>query len=233
MLERVRTYCKRVWCERAIRGLRLTLTHLPLVPHICVQISGQHLFRCWLVTYSAPSQYLYQCWVIVNWTLRNKLQWNFNQNTKHFVHENASKNIVCEMAAILYRGRWVNYHPLFRFRSWSNGMRRMSLCILMDRYRNASIHTPLPSMTTFKHIISILLLLETWGWFNKKIPSYQNRKFHCGDKIRWSYDHVICTMGFPILARRHLNIESVWHSCFSTFSFDITLKYHLRAYKYI
>ena len=47
------------------------------------------------------------CWVIVNWTLRNKLQWNFNQNTKLFIHGNAYENIVCEMAAILSRGRWV------------------------------------------------------------------------------------------------------------------------------
>ena len=37
----------------------------------------------------------------------NKHQWNFNQNTKLFIHENASKNIVCEMAAILSRWRWV------------------------------------------------------------------------------------------------------------------------------
>ena len=29
-----------------------------------------------------------QCWVIVNWTLLNKLQWNFNQNTKLFIHKN-------------------------------------------------------------------------------------------------------------------------------------------------
>ena len=43
-----------------------------------------------------------------NWTLTNKLQWHFNQNTKFFSQENASENIVCEMAAILFRGRWVN-----------------------------------------------------------------------------------------------------------------------------
>ena len=36
---------------------------------------------------------------IVNWTLGNKLQWNSNQNTKLFIHENAFENIVCEMAA--------------------------------------------------------------------------------------------------------------------------------------
>ena len=27
--------------------------------------------------YTSPSHYLNQCWFIVNWTLRNKLQWNF------------------------------------------------------------------------------------------------------------------------------------------------------------
>ena len=33
-----------------------------------------------------------------------KLQWNFKQNTKLLIHENASQNIVCEIAAILSRG---------------------------------------------------------------------------------------------------------------------------------
>ena len=55
-----------------------------------------------------PNHYLNQCWVIVNWTQRNKLQWNCNQNTKFFIHENASENIVCKMAAILSRVRWIN-----------------------------------------------------------------------------------------------------------------------------
>ena len=115
---------------------------------MCVNESGQHEFRKWLVAYSAPSHYLNQCWVIVNWTLRDKLPRNFKQNTqiffqftitqhwfrkwlvaysvpshylnhcffnwtirnkrqwnfnkkKRFFHENASENIVCEMAATL------------------------------------------------------------------------------------------------------------------------------------
>ena len=55
-----------------------------------------------------PSHYLNQCWVIVNWTLRNKLQWHFIQNMKLFIHENASQNIVCKMTAISTRGRWLN-----------------------------------------------------------------------------------------------------------------------------
>ena len=83
----------------------LTHTHT-LVPHIHVRVSElvQHWFRSWFVTCSAPSYYLDQCWLIVNSSPGSKLQWNFNQSAKHFINENASENIVCEMAAILPRG---------------------------------------------------------------------------------------------------------------------------------
>ena len=37
-----------------------------------------------------------------------QLQWNHNQNTKLFIQKNACKNIVCETAAILFNGIWVN-----------------------------------------------------------------------------------------------------------------------------
>ena len=64
-----------------------------------------------------PSHYLNDCWVIVNWTLRNNLQWNFDQNTKLSIHENASENIVCEMAAVLSKEwsvKWCNGDMLYR-----------------------------------------------------------------------------------------------------------------------
>ena len=54
------------------------------------------------------SHYLNQCWDIVNWTLRNMLQWNFNQNIKLFIHKNTTENVFSEMAAILSSGRWAN-----------------------------------------------------------------------------------------------------------------------------
>ena len=38
------------------------------------------LFRQWLVAWKAPGRYINQCWDIVNWTLRNKLQWKLNRN---------------------------------------------------------------------------------------------------------------------------------------------------------
>ena len=89
--------------------LVFALAHLSLVPHICINEAGPNWLRQWLVTCWAPSHHLNQCWDIVNWTLRKKLQWNFNQNTKLLIHENASKSIVCEKVAIWSGGRWVNH----------------------------------------------------------------------------------------------------------------------------
>ena len=65
-------------------------------------------FRVWLVAWPAPSHYLNQCWNMVNSHLRNKLQWILKRNSYIFTHENAFENIVCEMAAILYRPQCVN-----------------------------------------------------------------------------------------------------------------------------
>ena len=62
-----------------------------------------HWFRQWLVAWSAPSHYLNQCWHIVNLTLMNKLQWNFNRNANISIQENVFESVVCEMAAISSR----------------------------------------------------------------------------------------------------------------------------------
>ena len=72
----------------------------PGAAYIYVSESGQRWLRKWLVAFSVPSHYLNQCLAIVNLTLRIKFQWNFNQNIKIFVRENASEKIVCKMAAI-------------------------------------------------------------------------------------------------------------------------------------
>ena len=82
-------------------------SHFPLMPHIFLSELGQHWFRKWLVACSAPNHYLNQCCLIVNWTLRNKFQWNFNKNSEVFIHENSLENVICKMVNILSRGRWV------------------------------------------------------------------------------------------------------------------------------
>ena len=53
---------------------------------------------------SAPSHYLNQCSLIVNWTPRNKLQWNLNQNPIIFIQENAFENVVCQNGGHFVQG---------------------------------------------------------------------------------------------------------------------------------
>ena len=53
-----------------------------------------------------------QCWNIINWTLGNKLQWNFNRNSNIFIQEIAFESVVCEKAAILSRPQWVKTEKL-------------------------------------------------------------------------------------------------------------------------
>ena len=80
------------------------LTNWGRVTHICVSnltIIGSDYGL------SAPSHYLNQCWNFVYWTLRNKLQWNFNWNSNIFIQENAFESVVWEMAAILSRPQCV------------------------------------------------------------------------------------------------------------------------------
>ena len=56
--------------------------------------------------------------------------------------------------------------------------------------------------------IPVLYPPSLWpgAWFNIKMPSYQYRKSHCGDKT--VVDHLISTMGIPIPVRQHIYIES-------------------------
>ena len=80
-----------------------TWTHWGQVTHICIGkltiIGSDNSLSRWM----APSHYLNQCWNFVNWTLENKLQWNFNRNSNIFIQENTFENVVWKMAAILSR----------------------------------------------------------------------------------------------------------------------------------
>ena len=53
------------------------------------------------VAWTALSHYLNKCCNIVNWNLRNKLQWNFKRNSYIFIQENALECVVCEMPLCL------------------------------------------------------------------------------------------------------------------------------------
>ena len=67
---------------------------------------------------------------IVNWTLRNKLQWYFNRNSYILIQENAFENVVWKIAAILSRSQFVKLSNL-----------RHSYCCIMNRYKNTDSGT--------------------------------------------------------------------------------------------
>ena len=47
------------------------------------------IMACRLIGAKPLPEVLNQCWFIVNWTLRNKHQWNSNRKTKFFIHKNS------------------------------------------------------------------------------------------------------------------------------------------------
>ena len=75
---------------------------MPTISMLTHRGRGTHIWKCItrIVIWTAPSHYLNHCWNIVNWTLGNKLQWNFNRNSNIFIQENALENVVCKMASI-------------------------------------------------------------------------------------------------------------------------------------
>ena len=65
----------------------------------------------------------------INWTLRNKLQWNFDRNSYIFIEENTFENVVREMSTLLSRPQneatqntWWALQTTFRSFSWSCSM---------------------------------------------------------------------------------------------------------------
>ena len=88
-----------------------------------------------------------QYWIIVNWTLRNKLRWNID--AKLSIHKNVFENVVCEMAAILFRGAELTYGVIMLFSDmlhmWYYGQRfrtafvQLSVYMFLYLYKSLSI----------------------------------------------------------------------------------------------
>ena len=128
-------------------SLIVELTHLPLVPHMwigsaLVQIMVRRLFG----TEPLSEPRLGYCQLIP----RNKLQWNFNQNSIFFIQENTFENVVCEMAAILSRRRHVEslfwFDLSFYLHAGCDGVRNMSApnvfsCCLWSLAERSRQHT--------------------------------------------------------------------------------------------
>ena len=86
-------------------SLQHCLTYWGRLTHICASKLDHHWFRCVSIVSWVPSHYINQCW-LGNKRPMNKIQLILNQNTS--IQENAFKNVVCKMAAILFLSRCVN-----------------------------------------------------------------------------------------------------------------------------
>ena len=101
---------------KPLTGGNLSVNSLRPSDAYMLQQTNRHWFRQWLVAWSAPSHYLNQCWDIAHWTHRNKLQWNFYQNSYIFIQENPFENGVWKMASILSRHQCVK--PTETIQKW-------------------------------------------------------------------------------------------------------------------
>ena len=133
-----------------------------------------------------PSHYLNQCWDIVNWTLRNMLQWNLNRNSNMFIEEYAFENIIWKMAVILSQCvKWwlVEYSVLNHvLNQW---------CFFIDKLPCNDINTQnvISLCRILSTIFNIVIWMRNWFFlFNMKILSYQDR-IHI--KLRQSHDRLI------------------------------------------
>ena len=116
----------------------------PSDPYICISKTCQHCFRYWLLACSVPSHYLNQCWDIVNCTLGNKFQWNFNKNTTIFIEENNFENVVWKMVAILFQLQHINTVSADGL-AWLDA-RRTSASTVMTKSRSCLTHWPLGNL---------------------------------------------------------------------------------------
>ena len=78
----------------------------------------------------------------VNCNLRDKLQWNSNHNTKLFIQENVFENVICEMVAILSRGRWVDISSYLNKEPQIFGEMSLKNCLLIWRLIITIYHIP-------------------------------------------------------------------------------------------
>ena len=82
------------------------------------------------MTWPAPSHYLNQCWNLINRTLRNKLQWNYNRTSWILLQENEFEKVVWKMAAIFSRPQCVN----------KRGSRYLKSPYIWPTYRHWYVH---------------------------------------------------------------------------------------------
>ena len=80
------------------------VSHTICISGVYIKLNHWGQVHVYALVTKLSSVHLNRCWNIVNWTRRNKLQWNFNRNSYIFIQENAFENVVWKMAAVFCLG---------------------------------------------------------------------------------------------------------------------------------
>ena len=140
----------------------------PLSAAYMRQWIGSALVQIWLAAYSAPSHYLNQCWVIVNWTRRNKIQWNSNQSKSLSFMEIHLKMLSAKRRPISqFRHKWSNVRGIhsdqwFSLTVSNNVVIRYFLCCQLEQAVEQAAQLPVESK------------------FDIQMPSYQGNNWQSG-----------------------------------------------------
>ena len=119
-----------------------------------------------------PSHYLNQCWVIVNWTLRNKAQWNFNQSRKFFHSRKSIWNYCLWNDGHFVQGRWVKgWTNVQHFKSYNiyikislkfilSGPAENKSTLVLVMARHSTSDKSLPELTTRPQWVNVIMICQ-------------------------------------------------------------------------
>ena len=115
--------------HQQVELIPLVKTHWGRVTQICITELGHQGFRKCLAAWSVLSHCQTQRWILVNWTHRDKFQWNSKPYSQVFSEENAIENVVCYKSAILFSGHWGSIGSSMKCREISFVMDIVLFCL--------------------------------------------------------------------------------------------------------
>ena len=129
-----------------------------------------------LLSWPAPCHNLKQCLIIVNWTLRNKFQWNAIWNSYSFIQENRFKDIIWKVVAILSRPQFVNFKAILVYIYISD----MKIIVMTSIHDNIIDHY----QKWIKYLIQYnihwsISILMAFQWQQLKPYLIKRIPFHC------------------------------------------------------
>ena len=135
----------------------------------------------------ALSHCLNHRWNIVNWALRDNLQWNLNWNSCIFFQGNAFENVVRKMSAILSRPQWVKVNIL--------SVHRVHDALTVHVATTAAVETKTPIWSWF-HVSMSHNILTQANSYDGSVAQIQNtcNMIFLHPSLLWKYQIELVAM---------------------------------------